>query len=150
MESIINTIIAEYPQLTFTESSLHSWSPKQQRITYYIDHSEESVWATLHEIGHATLQHTSYRTDISLLHMEVDAWRQALVLAAEHHIVITSEHIESCIDTYRDWLHKRSTCPTCDRHGIQDLTGTYTCINCAAAWQVSSDRFCRPYRLLEH
>lgn len=147
MEKFIHKLQAAYPDIVFAPSDIHSWSPKDRRITYYIDESEGSFWATLHELGHALLGHTSYDTDLTLLRMEVDAWQKAASLATPYSTVITDDHIQSCLDTYRDWLHKRSMCPACERHGIQRTISTYACYNCDTTWHVSADRFCRPYRL---
>jgi hypothetical protein len=149
MESIIHKLRDTYPHITFTEADIHSWSPKEQRITYYVDKTEGSLWATLHELGHALLGHKTYDSDLALLRMEVSAWEKAAQLAAHHRIAITDDHIQSCLDTYRDWLHKRSTCPKCEHHGIQRSAAAYSCFNCQTTWRVSADRFCRPYRLTE-
>jgi hypothetical protein len=63
-------------------------------------------------------------------------------------VIIDEEHIQNCLDTYRDWLHKRSTCPRCDSHGLQ-TSEQYKCYNCRAVWRVGNERFCRAYRSLQ-
>jgi hypothetical protein len=56
------------------------------------------------------------------------------------------DHVQNCLDTYRDWLHRRSSCPQCGAHVLQRDVSTYQCFNCQTRWHVSSGRFVRPYR----
>lgn len=123
------------------------WSPEHR--TVYYDKSNktpEGMWALLHESGHALLQHTQYYTDIELVLMEVAAWETAKNIAAEMHIEVDEDHVQDCLDSYRNWLHKRSLCPDCNLSGVQIDSATYTCIFCHKKWTVSAERFCRPYR----
>jgi hypothetical protein len=93
------------------------------------------------------LGHQTYRSDFELLLLEVAAWDKAKQLAASQGITMDEEHIQDCLDTYRDWLHERSTCPRCGTVSLQASPSEYNCHNCSASWQVSKSRFCRPYRL---
>jgi hypothetical protein len=106
------------------------------------------TWSLLHETGHGLLVHADYQSDLELLHMEVAAWEKAKELGQAFGVQIDPNHIEDCLDTYRDWLHRRSTCPTCGSVSLQHNSTEYHCHNCNAMWQVSSSRFCRPYRQL--
>lgn len=58
----------------------------------------------------------------------------------------SEDHIQDCLDSYRDWLHKRSLCPDCRLSSIQINERTYACIFCHKQWHVTAERFCRPYR----
>ncbi len=109
--------------------------------------NEDGKWALLHEAGHALLGHKGYKTDAGLLMLEVEAWQAAQKLSIKMEITITEEHIQDCLNTYRDWLYARSTCPTCALNSLQIDETTYLCLNCSARWSVSQSRFCRPYRL---
>ena len=125
------------------------WSPKKNKITYKTASISESigVWSMLHEISHALLNHTSYDSDLGLLKLEVEAWDEAEKLAKDIGIEISDNHIQDCLDTYRDWLHRRSSCPNCNIICLQSSSIVYKCHNCATSWNVSASRFCRPYRL---
>jgi hypothetical protein len=125
------------------------WSPKQNKITYNKNLIEDSVgiWSMLHEAAHATMNHTSYSSDLELLKLEVEAWDEAKKLAKQLDLAIDENHIQNCLDTYRDWLHGRSTCPNCKIVCLQSTSTLYYCHNCHTSWHVSSSRFCRPYRL---
>lgn len=147
MDALVKALDQRYPDITFIAGEVAHWSPTNGQVVYVDEADETEMWALFHELSHALLQHTSYQNDVDLLQKEVAAWEQALVIALEYGIAISDEHIQRCLDSYRDWLHKRSTCPVCSRHGIQGSPSTYNCLNCKAAWKVGTDRFCRPYRL---
>jgi hypothetical protein len=147
MEKFVETLRRDYPQITFQEAAVASWSPEQRQVFYSPGEQHTGLWSVLHELGHALLDHRSYESDINLLQKETDAWQQAVTIAKRYQVVIDPEHIQNCLDTYRDWLHKRSTCPTCGSHGLQQSKSLYCCLNCRGTWKVSSARFCRPYRL---
>ena len=138
------------PDVTFQSGDTFCWSPKSRTITYPVDAltHEDGVWALVHEAGHALLEHRQYQTDFELVTMEVAAWEKAKEVAHELSVAIDPDHIQDCLDTYRDWLHRRSTCPTCGSVSLQRTDTSYACHNCPAQWHVSAARFCRPYRKL--
>lgn len=125
------------------------WSPKDRTVVYALAKLENKPgkWSLLHEIAHAVLDHQSYESDFELLQLEVAAWEQAKQLAARLKLSIDDNYVEDCLDTYRDWLHQRSTCPTCGSVGLQHNPREYRCHNCNTAWHVTASRFCRPYRM---
>ena len=146
---VIEKLTNSYPNLQIKPGKTYYWSPGDTSV--YVakgDKSPEGIWALLHETGHAILQHERYFTDIELLQMEVEAWDQAQQLMKVLDIdgEIDEDHIQDCLDSYRDWLHKRSLCPDCTLSGIQTKPDTYTCVFCHRKWKVSADLFCRPYR----
>ena len=145
--NLVQTLLHSYPQFAFRQDShFFRWSPKEQTIYYASQETSEDAWSLLHELGHALLQHSSYEQDMELLEKEVAAWQKALILGEEFAVTIDPDHIQNCLDTYRDWLHKRSQCPQCTSQGLQKPSGEYFCINCGHTWLVSKERLCRPYR----
>lgn len=147
---MIDSLAQIFPIIDFCPGDNFCWSPQLKRITYVIDQLEEDGrWALLHETGHALLNHQSYTTDYELLRMEVAAWERAKDIANQLELSIDEDHIQECLDSYRDWLYKRSICPNCDTKTIQnDLANNYTCFNCHSNWQVTPSRFCRSYRII--
>ena len=125
------------------------WSPRTKTLHYVQGRLNEPTGqaALLHEAGHAMLDHQSYQLDSELLTREVEAWEQARRLAPALGLSIDDNHIEDCLDTYREWLYARSTCPGCKTSGLQIDRATYSCVNCPTRWQVSPSRFCRAYRM---
>lgn len=146
MEQLLKSLRAHYPTLTFQPGENFCWSPKDQVVYYTPDTSHADTWTLLHEASHGILQHTTFKSDFELLRLEIAAWELARKLAAKHNIIIDDDHIEDCLDTYRDWLHKRSLCPVCAVKSLQINERTYGCVNCSTTWRVSNNRLCRPYR----
>jgi hypothetical protein len=148
MRELLDKLVSDYTDVRFVAGDICSWSPKDRTVTYRIDRSQPdaSAWALLHEAGHADLGHTTYGTDFELVQLEVAAWQRAEALAGRYGLTIDPEHIQDCLDTYREWLHRRSTCPQCGTVSLQADARTYTCFNCRCSWKVSTSRFCRPYR----
>ncbi len=147
--SFLDKLKMSYKLLGFVPAENFYWSPVDKTIHYRLAtvESDSGQWALLHEVAHSDLGHLSYGSDIELLQFEVAAWHKALDLAKSYNVDISEDHVEECLNTYRDWLHFRSTCPKCYLNGLQTLPTTYVCLNCQASWQVSSSRFCRPYRM---
>ena len=145
MNHITRKLQDAYPAFVFTESTNAFWSPRDKTVHYTTGepHSEAGL---LHELAHAILGHTTYTSDLDLLHKEIAAWEQAHSLAKQYDVPINADHTQDCLDTYRDWLHKRSMCPSCRTNGLQTDIQVYNCLNCGHTWHVSSSRFCRPYR----
>lgn len=147
MNQLLKQLAKLTPGISYRSGASCYWSPEQQMITYKANQVKPSAqWTLLHEAAHAILGHTDYKTDIELLLLEVAAWEKAKQLGIDLGVAIDEEHIQDCLDTYRDWLHERSTCPRCSVVSMQISTHEYSCHNCSARWQVSTSRFHRPYR----
>ncbi len=146
MEALLNTLRKDYPTLSFKTAKTFYWSPKDHCIYYANSKKPASLWSLLHETSHGILNHRTFGTDFELLQLELEAWEKAKELAKTYSITIDTNHIEDCLDTYRDWLHKRSLCPGCKVKSLQQDTDTYRCFNCDTTWRVSGNRLCRPYR----
>jgi ribosomal protein L37AE/L43A len=146
-KDIISQLSEDYPALHFKTGPREHWSPKTQTITYNPEEPLEKFnCALLHEVAHAVLDHKIYNSDFELLKMESEAWNLAAELGKKYGVIIGDEYIQNCLDTYRDWLHRRSTCPNCSIHTLQRDVKHYQCHNCQTTWGVSSGRFVRPYR----
>lgn len=146
MYNLIQKLQHKFPDILFVQSTDFHWSPANKTIYYNNNDTAYGSWSLLHEVGHGALDHTSYSSDVSLLHMEVAAWEIAQSIGASFEIIIDQDYIDDCLATYKDWLYKRSLCPQCDQHGVQITAGSYQCINCKANWVVGQNRFCRTYR----
>lgn len=148
MDELVAELQARFPALRFTAGSQFCWSPETNEIFYKTGaRGKQAIWSLLHETGHALLEHASYKADFELLRLEIAAWEQARDLAQAMKINISEDHIQDCLDTYRDWLHKRSICPNCTNKSLQQGDFVhYRCFNCHAAWRVTASRFCRAYR----
>ena len=145
---LLDRLSTDYPDICFEPGDSFCWSPADKHITYRDDASGvEGMYSLLHEIGHASLGHKHYRQDFELLLLEVAAWQQATTLGPRYGVNIDEDHLQDCLDSYRDWLYRRSVCPVCTTKALQrDGEPIYECFNCHTTWQVAPSRFCRPYR----
>lgn len=150
MEKLLKKLQRDFPAITFEPDSSFRWSPMNTTVYYDVNTSDSrsASWSLLHELGHAHRHHKTYTFDFELLRLESEAWDAALDLASRYSVDIDHDHIQDCLDTYRDWLHQRSTCPLCGCVSLQVTPSAYECFNCKTNWKVSASRFCRPYRRL--
>lgn len=139
--SLISQLKRDYPEFLFREADQFSWSPKGKTV-YYNTSIENADSFLLHELSHGLLEHADYHRDVELLSMERDAWDKAVELGSSYEVVISDEVVESTLDSYRDWLHARSTCPHCTANGLQTGPKTYRCIACDHSWKVNEARMC--------
>jgi hypothetical protein len=148
MDKLIARLRTELPELRFTPGRQFYWSPETSEIFYKTaGGGRRAIWSLLHETGHALLGHQSYKADFELLRLEVAAWERARGLADHLGLKIDEDHIQDCLDTYRDWLYKRSICPNCGTKCLQQGDFVhYRCFNCHTTWRVTASRFCRAYR----
>ena len=144
--NLLEQLIKDFTAYTFVAGEHFSWAPRKRTIQYDSMSNPDSNWSLLHELGHATLGHRGYKRDIELIQLEVEAWDKASKIGHSYGITINWRHIEQCIDSYRDWLHARSTCPRCNMVSFQFHPLTYKCINCHTSWHVSKSRLCRIHR----
>jgi len=146
--TLISQLKSEYPQYSFTKSSDFLWSP-DKKIIFYCEKDNNDYIYILHELSHALLSHLCYGYDITLITMEREAWDKAVELAKDRGLTINNDLIQSSLDTYRDWLHARSTCPKCQATGLQSKKNTYNCLACGYKWRVNEARSCslRRYKI---
>jgi hypothetical protein len=149
LDGLLARIATDYPDVSFVESSHFAWHAGKKHVTYQKSGTDTAhgIFSLLHELGHALLGHTDYTHDIELLQLEVAAWDKARLLAQMYDIELDEDYLQDCLDTYRDWLHLRATCPACFGRSLQSSVTTYRCFNCQAKWSVTRSRLCRPYRL---
>lgn len=147
LDQLVASVSQDYPQFKFKSGKQTHWSPRYKTIFY--NQAEPPLrlkFGLLHELAHAILGHANYSSDFELLKMESEAWSLASELSHKYNLSISEDYIQQCLDTYRDWLHRRSTCPACGTHVMQKDWKRYQCYNCQTIWEVSSARFLRPYR----
>lgn len=121
-------IKADFPDFVFREGKKFAFRPPKTIILG----SEEtfSGLLLLHEVAHAVLGHRTFKMDAERLKMEAAAWEKASELAEEYGIGVDEVFIQGELDTYRDWLHKKSRCPSCGLTRFQTPDGQYHCPRC--------------------
>lgn len=143
--TFVDQIITDFKNIEFKPSDKFRWSP-EDNVIFFNPNLPKSSWSLLHEIGHVLCNHKSYNSDIGLIKMETQAWQKAREIAKKYKLKTDENHIEKCLDSYRNWLYRRSSCPKCSQAGIEKHIGIYSCINCKNKWSVTTEKFCRVYR----
>lgn len=139
--SLAGKLQKDYPQFSFIAEGEFRWDPDDRSVFY--DQASSDTAALLHELSHALLDHADYHRDVELLELERAAWHYAAeYLAQKYEVVISDDQIEDSLDSYRDWLHARSTCPGCKAIGVQIKPDQYKCIACFEVWRVNDARTC--------
>lgn len=138
--SLIQRLKTDHPQFNFIKAKQFLWSPSENTVYYTGANSDYSF--LLHELSHGLLGHIEYRRDVELLAMERAAWDNAVDLALRYDLFISEDTVETTLDSYRDWLHARSTCPNCQATGLQIKQQAYSCIACHHTWRVNEARIC--------
>ena len=151
-EEILGILRRDYPNLRFRSGKKFTFRPPRT-IIYEQNHDsartsrtqaeddecntlDDSLYTNrycmqiLHEVGHALLGHRSYRTDPERLRMECAAWEKARELCGIYNIYYDEDFAEEQLDSYRNWLHQRSTCPECGLTCFQTRDGVYHCPSC--------------------
>ncbi len=141
LSSLIETLKTAYPQFTFTEAERFSWSPSEHTV-FYAPNESPAAALLLHELSHGLLDHHAYRRDVELVAMETAAWEEAKQQAKALSLQVDDDDIQDHLDTYREWLHARSTCPECNANGYQTGAFTYECPACTHTWRVNEARIC--------
>ncbi len=135
--SLSKKLARSHPHITFTQGEQARWSPTTSTV-FYNPNETHADWILLHETAHAILGHQEYTLDIELLKLERAAWHYATTtLAPQYDILIDTEFIETHLDTYRDWLHTKSTCPHCQSNGIEQTKQRYLCVHCGGTWRTN-------------
>jgi hypothetical protein len=140
--SLVDALARDFPQFTFRPGPDFKWSADDQTI-YYNSQQPGAPQQLLHELGHALLGHNQYDRDITLVALERDAWDHAsTTLSPRYTLPIADDYIQTALDSYRDWLHARSTCPRCTATGLQIKHRLYRCLACSYQWRVNEARIC--------
>lgn len=145
-KSVLKKLESTYPQFKFEPSDDFRWSPSLN--TVFFKAGSDRLDYLIHELSHAVLGHFSYGRDIELLPMERDAWDKAREISGSLGVTIDDDTIEANLDSYRNWMHARSTCPACGATGLQVKKHLYRCPACAKTWKVNDARICGLRRYL--
>lgn len=128
MNALLDQIKKDYPNLVFRKGRKFSFCPPK---TITIGPEEPHMeMILLHELGHATLGHTDYPTHIYRLKMESEAWEKAKELAQKYGVEYNEDLAQNELDTYRNWLHQKSSCPICGLTRFQTPDFKYHCPGC--------------------
>ncbi|MCL5093601.1 MAG: hypothetical protein M1355_00475 [Patescibacteria group bacterium] len=144
---MIQTLLKEYKCVP---GERFAYSSQNKSITFIAEsmRTPAGKLALLHEIAHMKLGHFSYKYDLELFKMEIDAWEEAKVMAKEYLVKVDESHIDDCLLSYDKWVTKRATCPRCKSFGLQKTETLFSCVSCDSQWKVNKSRNKRILRKL--
>lgn len=146
-KTLLEHLQQDFSHITFLKDKTFRWSFHKQTVFYNLS-LPYAAQMLLHETAHGILRHKDYNLDVQLIKKELAAWEYAQeTLAPQYGITLTTEYIEESLDSYRQWLHARSTCPECHIAAFQTKTGTYACVACGCQWRANDARKLRLRRL---
>lgn len=144
LTSIAHKLFADHEQVVFRPGKAFYWAADEQVVYYSRLRSPDDLALLFHELGHALLGHAAYGQDVQLLAMERAAWQTANELAGRYGVEIGADIEHTSLESYRDWLHQRSRCPSCSHGGLQGArSGEYHCVGCGSVWRANEARLCR-------
>ncbi|MBR2725635.1 hypothetical protein IKE97_03330 [Candidatus Saccharibacteria bacterium] len=127
-ERLFNQVRNDFPDFSFRQGKKFAFRPPTTVIIGPDEAHDDLL--LLHEVSHAVLKHRDFKTNIERLKMESEAWEKAKELANKYKIEVDEDFIQDELDTYRDWLHKKSRCPKCGLTRFQTPDGLYHCPRC--------------------
>ena len=118
----------DYPELHFVNGRKFAFRPPRTVVVGPNETNDSLL--IMHELGHALCHHRDFKTDAIRLGMEREAWEKARELCSKYEVVYDESIVETELDTYRDWLDKKSRCPSCGLTRFQTPDGLYHCPRC--------------------
>ena len=121
-------IKSDHPEFNFRKGERFSFRPPKT-ITVGPDEKNDEL-LLLHELGHAMSGHKAFNTGAERLKMEREAWEKARELASSYDVEFDDSLAEAELDTYRDWLDKKTRCKKCGLTCYQTPDEVIHCPRC--------------------
>ena len=121
-------IKSNYPEFSFRKGKRFSFRPPKTIIVGPNEKNDELL--LLHELGHAVSGHKTFGNGAQRLKMEREAWEKARELASSYNVEFDDSLAEAELDTYRDWLDKKTRCKKCSLTCYQTPDGINHCPRC--------------------
>ena len=127
-QELIEKIRTDFPEFRTIYGKKFAWRPPKTIVIGPEEAQDELL--LLHELGHAVLGHRDFTTDVGRVKMEVAAWSKARELAERYGVEWDEDVAQGELDTYREWLHRRSRCRKCGLTRYQTPDGVWHCPRC--------------------
>lgn len=121
-------IKSDYPEFKFISGKRFSFRPPKTIVVGPEEPNDSLL--LLHELGHALSEHRDFDTSVRRVKMEREAWDKARELCSKYELEYNEDLVEDELDTYREWLHKKTICPKCSLTMFQTPDGVYHCPKC--------------------
>ena len=112
--AFLSQLTSDYPNFSFRPGKKFKFRPKS--TIYYIPPtsvSDSFPLLLLHELSHALLGHFTFTSQHQRLKLESAAWEKTRSLCDLYSVPFDPSLAEAELDTYRNWLYKKSLCPSC-------------------------------------
>ncbi len=136
-DELLSRIKHDYPRIKFCSGRQFYWSPNEKTIYFSTEiRPNEAGHLILHELAHMELKHTNYDYDVELIQMELAAWEYSKANFYPQYLPEFNQTLQDgYLESYRDWLYRRSLCPKCNLTGQQLANHSYSCPTCHQKWQ---------------
>lgn len=121
-------IRSDFPEFKIISGKRFSFRPPKTIVVGPEEPNDSLL--LLHELGHALSGHRNFDTSVRRVKMEREAWDKARELCSKYEVEYDEDLIEGELDTYRDWLHKKTSCPKCGLTMFQTPDGFCHCPRC--------------------
>ena len=131
LESLLKLLSKDYPNFRFVKGSRFSFRPPKT-IVIGPDEGEHTSMLLFHELGHALSKKYSYKLGAERLKIEATAWQKGKKAYQKYPNLPSwdDDFVEDNLDTYRNWLHKKSTCKKCGLTMYQSPDKSWSCPYC--------------------
>ncbi len=125
---LLDRVKADFPEVTWRGGKKYLFRPPKTIVLGPAEPHDDLL--LLHELGHYLCKHRDYATIPRRVKMEREAWDKARELCERYGVEYDEEVAEDELDTYRDWLDKKSRCPRCGLTRFQTPDGDFHCPRC--------------------
>lgn len=130
LSKFITQLSKDFPDFNFTYGKRFSFRPPKT-IIIGPEEGENTALLVFHELGHALSGKYQYNLGIERLKIESLAWQEAkkayeACKSSGKYPNLPSwdqDFVEDNLDTYRNWLHQKSKCPSCGLTMYQNNDG---------------------------
>lgn len=133
LNSLVSRLQRDYPEFHFVYGKRFSFRPPKT-IVIGPDEGKNTPLLVFHELGHAISGEYSYALSIERLKIESLAWQEGKKAYQNYQDLALpawdDSFVEDNLDTYRNWLHQKSKCPSCGLTRYQDANQKWCCPYC--------------------
>ena len=124
----LEKVKGDFPEFLFRDGKKFAFRPPRTIVVGPEETNDRLL--LLHELGHAVSSHRFFGTDAERVKMEREAWEKARGFCDKYGVSYDEEIVERELDTYRDYLDKKSRCPKCGLTRFQTPDSVYHCPRC--------------------
>ena len=125
---LFDKVRQDHPGLRFRRGVKFLFRPPRTIVLGPEEPGDDLIF--MHELGHALSGHRDFRTNIERMRCECEAWEKARELCGKYGVTFDEDFAETELESYRNWLDKKSRCPICGLTRFQTPDGAFHCPKC--------------------